>query len=71
MGRYYWMISCIVIVGIFVAGLLLDCVLGTEDYQSITAWLRLHPRWYWWPATILVSAVLVLGIHLFGNGRTP
>jgi hypothetical protein len=36
---------------------------SSED--TITAWLRLHPFWFWKPAVLLVLFVVALAAHLF------
>jgi hypothetical protein len=69
MGRYYYMLTCGLIAGLVLGGLFVDMVLATEENQSITAWLRLHPKWYWYPTCGMILVLLTLGIHLFGNGR--
>ena len=69
MGRYYYMVCICIGVGMVIGAGLVDAILSTEGGDSITGFLRKHPAWYWWPAAAIVTVIVVLGIHLFGNGR--
>lgn len=62
-------VTGVVVLAIFVAlalALAADAVIYCRGGETVSEWLREHPRWFWLPAGIVVAFVYALGFHLWG-----
>lgn len=44
----------------------MDLALLTSGDETISLWLRRNPRWFYWPAIVAITLIVILWIHLFG-----
>jgi len=66
-GRRLWIALLAAIVAVGIAGGALDLALYlTVGYDAtITAFLRVHSAYFWWPAALVILFVACLIFHLY------
>jgi hypothetical protein len=69
MAPWIWWSALIVVVLLALAVGACDFGLYLHGMPTISAWLRLHPGWFWWPVIVLDVGLLLLAVHLFAKPR--
>jgi hypothetical protein len=71
-GAVVFLTAFFAIVGIIVLAGLDDLILWLRSEQTITAWLRLNPEWFFGPALVMMVFISWLACHLFApEGMRP
>ncbi len=65
MARVVWEMAIALTVAIFVGGLVSDLLLWLMGRETVSAWLRLNPECFWWPAGAVLLVLVALAFHLF------
>lgn len=58
-----WFVALGSVAFVVLVTLLGDLVLKLMGRQTISQWLRLHPRWYVWPLGAVLFGLAVLTVH--------
>jgi hypothetical protein len=65
MGESYWRLGVALVGLLMLVGALVDTWLYATGRQTISAWLRENPGWFWYPAGLAIIFLVHFALHLF------